>query len=106
MDKYKIFIILAFLISLVSLGLGVTYMLKFTGGEWICITQKCQEFVTGDAWVAQNCKPTGLDNQMICEFKIDNDVFNVPLSGISNLSAMESCAKYTCDSEVYIRRSG
>lgn len=105
MDLYKIFITLALLISLISLGLGVNSMIKFNGGEWICVTQKCpqENIITGEAWVNQNCKPTGPNNEMICEFKIDNDVFNVPLSGISNLSAMESCSQYVCDKQVYVR---
>jgi len=106
MEKNQILVILALGLSLISLILGGVYTMKISGGEWTCITQKCQEFITGEAWVAQNCKPTGPDNQMICKFMIEDNVFSVPLSGISNLSAMESCAKYTCDSEVYIRRSG
>ena len=69
------------------------------------MSQKCDSLIEGDEWVAQNCKPTGPNNEMICEFMIDNNVFNVPLSGV-NISNMQSCQEYTCDSEVYIRRSG
>lgn len=104
MDKYKIFITLALLISLASLAVGGVYTMKFKGGEWICISQKCNSYIEGEEWVAQNCKPTGPDNTMICEFMIDNNVFSVPLSGV-NISSMISCKEYTCDSEVYIRRS-
>ena len=74
-------------------------------GEWLCISQKCVDFIEGEEWVSQNCKPTGQSNEMMCEFMIENNVFTVPLSGV-NISNMQSCKEYTCDSEVYVRRSG
>lgn len=104
MDKYKIIIVSALILSLISIGLGVKSTMDITEGEWVCIAQKCVRYIEGEEWVAQNCKPTGPNNEMICEFMIEDNVFNVPLSGIGNLSAMQSCGEYVCDSEVYVRR--
>lgn len=105
MDLFKILTVLAIIVGGISLILGYLNYSNFNNGEWTCITKKCpdENKITGEEWVAQNCKPTEPDNQMICEFQIGSDVFNVPLSGI-NISQMQSCKQYTCDSEVYVRR--
>lgn len=104
MDKYKLICILAIIISLISIGLGVNQTMKFNSGEWLCISERCAEIVEGQEWVQQNCNPTGPSNEMICEFRLGEDVFNVPLSGI-NISNMQGCTRYECDSEVFVRRS-
>ena len=78
-------------------------MVKFNNGEWTCIAQKCTKYVTGDEWVKENCKPVGANYEMICEFTYQGEAFSVPLKGITDISNMESCVEYTCDSEVYIR---
>jgi len=79
-------------------------MIKFNRGEWLCISNECTKYVTGDEWVAENCNQ-GADSEMICEFTLDGQPFSVPLKGIANTSNMESCVELTCVKEVYVRES-
>ncbi|GAI35759.1 unnamed protein product [marine sediment metagenome] len=67
--------------------------------EWVCIAEECEEFLTGDDWVKQNCALQG--NEMVCEFQYEGTNFRVPLSGV-NISNMVSCGRYECASKVLI----
>lgn len=92
-------------VVIIGLALTIITFLSIKGGQWVCVTNKCVSYVEGEEWVAQNCKPSGDNNEMICEFMYQDQAFRVPLSGI-NKSSMRSCAEYTCDYEAYVRRSG
>jgi len=103
MNKKTLITIFISILIVIGLVLAINNTVKLKDSEWVCISQRCNEFVTGEDWANQNCK-LGDGRQMICEFEIEGQKIRVPLSGIENLSAMKSCLEYQCDSEVIIRR--
>ena len=101
MEKINKLPVLAIILALIAIGIGIYSLSILIGGEWVCITERCDELAEGDEWVKQNCK---LDNNaMICEFQLEGQNFRIPLSGIDNISNMVSCKDYICDSEVFLR---
>jgi len=112
-------IVVAFIISLLSLGLtaaiyyqfdkfkeaGESKFEKFQDAEWTCLTRKCIDFISGDKWVKAFCSFNEAEGEMWCEYleAYSGDWKSLPLSSI-NISKMASCKPngMVCTSEALI----
>ena len=98
--KKKWIIYVAGVVLLLSIVMSIYNYYNFSGGEWSCIAQRCTEFSNNDEWVNDNCNY--IDNDMICEFRFNNQDYRLPLSKI-NKEQMVSCRQYECAVEVYVK---
>lgn len=81
-------------------------------GNWVCIAKSCIDWVYGDDWIVENCRPNE-EKDLICKIqeemyspltmrKIQNNIY-APLSMI-NVSQYKSCINYDCITEVYVKK--
>ena len=91
---YAIGLILILTFSIVS---AYTFS-KIYDSEWVCLAQECVDFVTGDEWVKENCRPDE-NNEMVCSFFVPSVNQDVTMSMRNiNISNMVSCKTYECSS--------
>ena len=102
---FIIFMGILVLSIIISIGIGVYTFIKFydkfNNSAWICVSQECEEYSTGNEWVSQNCNFDSTVNSMMCEFQYQGQDFRLPLTGI-NIDDMVSCKKYKCSNEVLV----
>ena len=89
-------------------------MVHLEGSEWRCAGSECLEWVTGDEWVADNCRPTGKDNKMMCSMvtgginvggvRMGGEVIDYPLSEIDT-SKVKSCRQSVCGGYLLIKNN-
>jgi len=72
-------------------------------GSWVCIAEKCDSWVSGEAWANEFCD---LQNgSLMCEVTIEGDEYVLPIERF-NISKMKSCIQKSCVTEVYVRKYG
>ena len=94
-------IIISVLIIL-CLAMSLRNTIKMSDGKWTCIAQVCDEWAVQDDWIVENCRPDGEDKEMMCKIVIEGKEYHSPLKNI-NMSAVRSCKRYTCMTEVYVK---
>lgn len=103
MEALEIIVIAAIVISL---GVGGFAFYKTFDGQWVCITEECIDYATGDEWVSENCRPQEVENITIlaCDMEIGEVSYKVPLSMV-NLShpSIKSCKEYVCSRQVFVK---
>jgi len=102
-DKKRAMVVGAILVLALTIGVSANSYNTLRGGEWLCIAQQCTDWLEGDDWVTQNCRPE--NNTLMCQvLTSDNHEVSVPLSSI-NTSQVRSCNQYSCVAEIYVRSS-
>lgn len=103
MEALEIIVIVAIVISL---GVGGFAFYKTFDGQWVCITEECIGYTTGDEWVSQNCRPMNISGtpELVCDIEVDGTEYKAPLS-IINIShpSIKSCKEYVCSRKVFIK---
>ena len=111
MEKLGIVVIILLLMCLGATGFN---FYKTYQGQWVYIGELCIETATGDDWIGDNCRPELYEgqNQLICNFTINNNKYRSQLSTILNMSeenkktVMESCREYSPVTSVYVKTIG
>lgn len=86
---------------IVLLVFSVSSYRTLYGGEWICIAKECTDWLSGDDWVVENCRPQ--NNTLICNVDLpDGTEANIPLVYI-NTSLVKSCKTFSCTAEIYVK---
>lgn len=89
---------------------SITDRINFTteflsNSDWQCVAQSCAEWVYGDDWVTDNCRPDVANNTLRCNVLLDNGQnYDLPIEMI-NISNVKSCREYECLTEVIVRGS-
>jgi len=103
MEKLGIIVLIGLTISM---GIGGFAFYKIYDGQWVCITEECIDYATGDEWISENCRPEDVKGETLlyCDLEVGDDIYKAPLSMI-NLShpAIKSCKEYVCSQQVFVK---
>ena len=86
--------------------MSVFNFVKTFNGEWVCIAENCDEWLTGDDWISANCRPQDVsgEEKLVCKLMVNENEYTAPLD-IINMSSVKSCKSYSCTTEVLIKQS-
>lgn len=103
--KLKTITLYTFIVILMLFtGFAVYNAIRITGANWVCITDTCTVWATGDDWIIDNCRPNNY-SQLICNVVTEQGTYDIPLEEL-NASKMKSCRERVCVTEVLIRQHG